>query len=122
MKKITTLLFTLIMAISYSQNFTYDKISSMGQTIKLKGKITVTDSLITIYSNGVPTSFKVKKVTDTQAHKMYEALEMGNGTEMRVSLNRPIEPDKYNPNALVLETKRAFSETYDMILYYIKED
>ncbi|MDO7171952.1 hypothetical protein [Mariniflexile sp. AS56] len=104
-----------------SQSFTYNKVSASGQNIKLKGVITVCDTLISIHTNGNPANFKVKKTLEAGDTKQFKALETGDNAQIRITLNNPANPTKLAPKSLLLETKDEFSGTYTVLMYYLED-
>lgn len=114
MKKlfITFLLLTSIAGIS--QNFTYKKVLSMGQILKLNGSITLSDSTVTITTKGQPDSvLKSVKTTDSPEYKEYK-LKLGEGYEGRISVNlsKGIE-------VLILEIKDLFRGSISSTNYFL---
>ena len=114
-----TIVFVLICTVCFSQEFTYKKIQSQGHTLKMKGKIIVNDSIITIYTNNMPASFNVNKTVDVNSVKQYKVVGAGEGTEIRITLNNPEKPTKLAPKTLLMETKSSFSTTISNLLYYL---
>ncbi len=114
-----TIVFVLICTVCFSQEFTYKKIQSQGHTLKMKGKITVNDSIVTIYTNNMPASFSVKKTLEANFIKQYKVIGAGEGTEIRITLNNPEKPTKLTPKTLLMETKSSFSTTISNLLYYL---
>jgi hypothetical protein len=121
MKLFPILILLLTLCINtYSQEFKYTKIHSQGYDLKIKGKITVSDTLVTIYTDNTPSNFKVIKKTDTGASKSFKVLGLAEDAEMRIILNNVLKPTKKNPKVLLLETRDNFSNTYSSIIYYLK--
>ena len=73
MKKLLFLSVLFVSVTVFSQEFTYKRIFSNGSKLKLKGKIVVKDSMISIYTNNVPANFKVKKIVSNQKQRQYLA-------------------------------------------------
>ena len=119
-KQLLSTLFLIVGIYAYSQNFTYNKIAASGHILKMKGKITVTDTLVAIYTNGIPANFTVKKEFDANNIKKFKAINVGSDTEIRITLNNVVNPTKKNTKMLLLETKDPFSNTYGAIAYYLK--
>ena len=122
MKKIICCLYVLITMNCFTQNFTYKKVFATGNTLKMKGKINITDCLITIYTNNIPARFKVKKTMNLENSKQFKVIELGSDIEIRISFNNPVSPTKLNPKSLLLETKDSFSGNYTQLLYYLEDE
>jgi hypothetical protein len=113
-KKIFITFLLLTSFAGFSQNFTYKKVLSMGQILKINGSITLSDSTVTISTKGQPNSvFKSVKTTDSPEYKQYK-LELGEGYEGRISVNltKGIE-------VLILEIKDLFSGTVSSTNYFL---
>ena len=75
MKKLFITLLLLTSITGFSQNFTYKKVLSMGQILKLNGFITLSDSTVTISTKGQPDSvLKSLKTTDSPEYKQYKLI------------------------------------------------
>ncbi|RSC96020.1 hypothetical protein [Tenacibaculum singaporense] len=111
--------FVLISTTCFSQEFTYKKVISQGHTLKMKGKISVSDSIISIYTNDMPAIFKVEKTLEANFVKQYKALQVSADTEIRITLSNPEKPSKLNPRSLLMETKNSFSNDIVTLLYLL---
>ena len=110
------------MSLGFSQTYSFKKALYQEQTVKMKGKVIVSDSIITIYTNGTPAKFNVSITTDSPISRQYKALGISEDYEIKFILNTPKKPTKFNIKSLLMETKDNFSGTLNYILYYLKED
>lgn len=104
----------------YSQNFTYYKAISNGTSIKTEGEVLISDTLISIYTDGVPASFKVEKTLETEEVNQYKLIDQTNAS-MRFTLTNPATPSRKKPITLLIQTVDSFTfETTDLVYYLTK--
>lgn len=101
-----------------AQSFDYKKIHLQGQSIKLKGRVLVTDTLVTIIANKTPSVFHVTKTVDAPGVKQFKVIGTGD-YNIRMTLNNPEPATNTNPKTFVLEMRDAFSGSYTTTIYYL---
>lgn len=120
MKKITVLLL-FISGVTFSQKFSYNKIFSEGYNLKLKGIITVNDSVLSFQENNVISHLKVIKTVDAGSVKQFKSETGNEDTEMRITFNNPKISTKEMPKMLIIETKDNFTNTNTSLIYYLTD-
>lgn len=100
----------------YGQNFAYNEVITQGQSIKMKGKVTVSDTLINIYTNNVPAGFNVNKILDVNQTQTFEVVNPGTA-KIRITVTNTA-----TNKTLLLETKDEFSGVSSSLVYLLKLD
>ncbi|HNP33213.1 MAG TPA: hypothetical protein PKN96_07960 [Flavobacterium sp.] len=114
------LLFTLLSINCFSQNFKFDKVLASGKIIKLKGKVSISDSLIVMDINGNVSNLKVKMTLDSPKAKQYYLVVPENSdSELRISLNENELDRKW---FLITDTKDRFKGTVTTVTYFLKPE
>ena len=106
----------------FSQTYSYNKVLAQGQKVKMKGKITLSDTLVSIYTNNVPANFKVKKALDTNQVKQFKVVGIGDDNKIRITFNNNPDVKKKELKTLLLETRDDFSGNFTTVLYYLKKE
>ena len=121
MKKIV---FVLVMILfntqfTFSQMFSFKKVSFDGQFLKIKGSISISDSIIIINTNGTISNLNVKMEMDIQGNKTYRLIvPEKSDMEMRLRFS---PSDKDDEKILVCETKDNFNQKTSSIVYFLKK-
>ena len=126
MKKTTlTTLLLLISTILFAQEYSYKRIITSGPLgsgiLKIKGTVTVNDSIITIVTNKIPAQLKVFKKFENENLKTYE-MEQPEGSDFETRFSLILTPfSKKEDASLILEMKDNFrneltTTTYPLIL------
>jgi len=121
MKKTLVVAIALIVSLhSFSQSYSFKKVFGQVQGtpatfLKVDGKVTVTDSLITFVQNGQKSETNVVKVSQNQ----YKS-KISEDQEIRFSFTPDFTKNDNQSFLLVLETKDRFSGSYSSFTYYLK--
>ena len=114
MKEKILLLFLFVSLMGFSQTYSYKKVLTAGQLVKLSGSITLSDSTVIISTKGQPDSIlKGIKTTDMPMYKQYK-LKIGEGYEGRVSVNL-----SKGVEVLLVEIKDLFSNSITTVNYFL---
>lgn len=121
MKKIV---FVLIMIIfntqfTFSQMYNYKKVYIDGQLMKIKGSVSISDTLIIINTNGTISNLNVKKEMDIQGSKTYKLIvQEKSDIEMRLRFS---PSDKDDEQIFICDTKDNFNQKTSSITYFLKK-
>lgn len=116
MKKLLFLSVLFVSVTVFSQEFTYKRIFSNGSKLKLKGKIVVKDSMISIYTNNVPANFKVKKIVSNEKQRQYLALQTGAGYQIKFIIT-DVPMSKKETSTFLIETTDLSTNAVGQMLY-----
>jgi len=120
-------IFLLICNTAVAQSFTFNRVSSENVVVKLSGEITVTDSTISIKTDGFPESIlNVSTVTKAGNYAQYLVnFPEGSMYEVRMSITNPVQDNlrigfkKNETGTLYYEHKDLFANTMMTSIYYL---
>ena len=106
---------------SFSQTYSFKKIYSDGQLVKIKGSVSISDTLIIINTNGTISNLSVKKEMDNmQGTSTYRLIVPEKSeTEMRITF---APSGKDEEQILNLEMKDTFNQKISNISYFLKKE
>lgn len=123
--KTFTFLLLLICNCAMAQTFTFNRIHALGSDAKISGEIIVTDTVITIHTDGSPASvLDVYQETSAGNFSQYYVIfPEGSMHQIRLSLTNPVTVKgilkKNETGTLHYEHIDLFTNTTSTILYYL---
>lgn len=121
MKKIISICLLLFATTLFSQDFTYNKVVSAAGSIKMKGSIRFTDSIIFMKGKGFDVKIPVKLTINTDLLKQYKVKvsKTAYSDDLRYSLTKDTSGKKIK-YFFITEIKDDFSGTYNATTYFLK--
>tara|TARA_R110002126_G_scaffold39767_2_gene117633 strand:+ start:47025 stop:47405 length:381 start_codon:yes stop_codon:yes gene_type:complete len=120
MKKIFTIALVFIATSLISQEFTYKKVSSSFGTVKMKGTLKITDTIIHMTGKGFNFSMKVKKTLDANGYKQFKSINpdgsLNENTRWSLSYS---DLKKTREWMFITEMKDDFSGSYQVTTYFL---
>jgi len=118
---ILTLILLLSLNFIWAQKFTYKRVittTAIGSDVlKIKGDINLTDSIITITTNGVDAPLRVNKTQDFTVSKTYILIQPENSDyETRFTFTQSPFSKKEDAS-LIIETRDNFTNTLTTLIY-----
>lgn len=100
--------------------YSFKKIYTDGQLLKIKGSVSISDSIIIINTNGTISNLNVKKEMDNlQGTKTYKLIvPEKSDMEMRLTFT---PSDKEDEQILLCEFKDNFNQKNSSITYFLKK-
>lgn len=121
MKKYLILAFLLISISSFSQNFTFNRAFINGSFFKMKGEVDITDSTMSITTNGIPSLSKIVLITKRENNKQFKVVAE-NQTDLDIRITFSPNPNiqkKEETFILLTEAKDNFTKQFMNVMYYL---
>ncbi len=117
------LLSLLISSIASAQQYTFKRVSTSGYDSKLNGEISLTDSTVTINTNGIVSDFDVEIITSAENYRQYKVIFSEETDQfIRISVTIP-DPrpglKKSETGTLLYEHVDGFTGKVSTIIYYL---
>jgi|LauGreDrversion4_2_1035121.scaffolds.fasta_scaffold348697_3 hypothetical protein len=121
MKKYLILAFLLISISSFSQNFTFNRAFINGSFFKMKGEVDITDSTMSITTNGIPSLSKIVLITKRENNKQFKVVaEDQTDLDIRITFSpNPNIQKKEETFILLTEAKDNFTKQFMNVMYYL---
>lgn len=118
------LLLSLFMFLSVSinsQEFSFKRIVANGTALRMKGFVSVSDTLIRIKTGSTETNMSVSLVLKNELINRYKLKidDVNFSNDVRISFTKEIKKKKTS-YFLILETKDDFSGSYSVINYFLE--
>ena len=101
----------------YSQNYTFKTAVADGVTVRMKGTVSVSDSIIVLTIKGDSSKLEVVKTSHNDLLSQYRVTNISGDYKIRISLTK-----EGNKHSLIYEAKDEFTGVITTIIYFLKPE